>query len=126
MASIEEYFEKQEAAVRKDLLTLHRYLTGNLELDPRLRHSLPFYYGQSWICYLHVTGEGHIELGFTHGDQMSLSWPRLSMRDRKQVASVIFTPGEDMLTDDLEHTLQEAILLDEMKGRKSRQLKKQP
>lgn len=114
MTSVEEYIERQAPAIRKDILTLHSYLTENLALDPRLRHSLPFYYGQSWICYLNVTKEGYIELGFTNGDKMSLSWPSLSMRGRKQVASVFFAPGDKLLTEDLEYTIQEAILIDEM------------
>jgi len=113
--SVEGFFSELIGKQSEIAELLHQILEEELGLEPKLKYNIPFYYKKSWICYLNpVKGEG-IELAFTRADELSNEWEILDFKNRKQVAGIsIFNPKAIPL-EALYATLQEAILLDEVK-----------
>ncbi len=115
MNVVEDFIYQHEDQQLEMLLFLHDLLTDQLQLTPKIRYQIPFYYRNSWICYLNPTKDGGIEFAFTRGNELSNAQGLLSSKGRKQVYSVEFRALQDIPREVVGEILQEAMLLDEMR-----------
>ncbi len=113
MNEVEDYIYRHEGEQRAVLLYLDQLFTRTLNLKSRLRYRIPFYDGQSWICYLNPLKKGAVELAFIRGNELSNAQGLLEARGRKQVRGLILDRVSDIPEDLLYEVIQEAILLDE-------------
>ena len=111
---VEEFILAYQGEQREILHYLHDLLTSHLNLTPKIRYKVPFYYGKSWICYVNPTKEGDIELAFTRGSELSNEHGLLESKGRKQVASIELHDLETAPLHEIETILHEAILLDDV------------
>jgi hypothetical protein len=95
-----------------------------MNLRSKIRYKIPFYDGQSWICYLNPLKDGNIELAFTRGNELSNAQSILKSKNRKQVYSVEFKKLEDIPFEVIHEIIHEAILLDEVKPYESKRKSK--
>ena len=114
MPGVATYLANQPPSRQPTLRYLHDLLTKELGLEPKIRYSVPFYYGHSWICYLNPVAEERIELAFMKGWQLSNVQGILLSKDRKQVRGIDFAAPTDVPREVLLEVLQEALLLDEL------------
>lgn len=113
MEAVEDFIYRHEGQQRELLLQLHQVLTEELNLSPKIRYKIPFYYNRSWICYLNPTKQDTVELAFTRGNELSNAQGLLDSKGRTQVFSVEITSLADIQNEALHEVWQEAILLDE-------------
>ncbi len=92
---------------------LHQLCAVELDLRPEVRYRLPFYYRNSWICFISPLKNGAVELGFTRGNELTQSAGLLQSKGRKQVFGIEYTKPEDIELEALLPILHEAIVLDE-------------
>jgi hypothetical protein len=97
------------------LCYFHDLLNRELELTPKMRYGIPFYYRFSWICYLNPSKDGAVELAFPRGNELSNVQGILNSRGRKQVCSIDFLKFSEIPRKEIYEIIQEAILLDELK-----------
>jgi len=71
MEVVNDFIYSYEGAQKDILLYFHQYLYEQLELSPKIRFKIPFYYNKSWICYLKPIKPNGIELAFTRGNKLS-------------------------------------------------------
>lgn len=107
------YIYEREGNQQEIMLYLHELITSYPEVTSKIRYTIPFYYRNSWICYLNSLKGDRVELVFLRGNALSNEQGLLDARDRKQVAGVIFSKVSDIPTDVLYEIFQEALLLDE-------------
>ncbi len=112
MEKVEDFIYGLQGSQREVLLFLHEKLMG-LNLLPKIRYRIPFYYGKSWICHLNPRQETSIEMCFVRGNELSNQNGLLDAKGRKQVASTLFNKVETIDESALLETIHEAILLDE-------------
>ncbi|MEM6966348.1 MAG: DUF1801 domain-containing protein [Bacteroidota bacterium] len=124
MNTVEDFIDRQEGNQKEILLFLHELLANHLELTPKVRYKIPFYYHHSWICYLNPVKGNKIELAFLRGNELSNNQALLERKGRKQVRGMEFGKVADIEEDALYEILQEAILLDETIPYASKNLKK--
>lgn len=115
MARVEDYLFEYEGEQRRVLDFFHGLLSEDLNLMPKLRYNIPFYYGKSWICYLNTLKDGSVELAFTRGNELSNAQGILESKGRKQVMSLCVKRINDIPLESLQEVLQEALLLDQRK-----------
>ncbi len=113
MEAVEDFIYRHEGQQRELLLQLHQVLTEELNLSPKIRYKIPFYYNRSWICYLNPTKQDTVELAFTRGNELSNAQGLLDSKGRQQVFSIEITSLSDIQNEALHEVWQEAILLDE-------------
>ncbi len=110
--SVEDFILDFENEQEEILRYFHHYFTSDLNLFPKIRFKIPFYYQKSWICYLNPIKGNGIELAFTRANELS-SHPILQTKGRKQIAGIDIFHIKDIPHQEIELILQEAILLDE-------------
>ncbi len=113
MSGVEEFIFQYEGNQREILRYFHNLLAGELGLVDRIRYKIPFYYNNSWICYLNPFKNGGIELAFTRGNELSNIQGLLEARDRKQISGMVFKKLAEIPYKATNEIIQEAILLDE-------------
>ena len=113
MTEIESYIYRFEGDSKEILLYFHQYFTNELNLMGKIRFKIPFYDGNSWVCYLNVLKNNSVELAFTRGNELSNEQGILLDKGRKQVRSLIFNNMKSIPFQALNEIMQEAILLDE-------------
>ncbi len=113
MEAVEDFIYRHEGQQRELLLQLHQVLTEELNLSPKIRYKIPFYFNRSWICYLNPTKQDTVELAFTRGNELSNEQGILDSKGRQQVYSIEITSFADIQKEALYEVWQEAILLDE-------------
>lgn len=91
---------------------LDDWFTVDLGLERKIKYQLPFYYRNSWICYLKPHANS-VELAFTRGNELSNDQGLLESKGRKQVMSLEFTSLDDLAELPYRQIVHEAILLDE-------------
>lgn len=52
MYQVENYIYKFDGSQREIKLYFYRKLTDNFNLTAKIKYKTPFFYGNSWICYL--------------------------------------------------------------------------
>lgn len=113
MADVEDFIYQYEGELQALLLHLHEWLTMELGLRAKIRYRVPFYYGNSWICYLNPTKQNTIHFSLIRGNELSNSNGLLESKGRKQISSIELVNRQTIPHDALEEVMQEAILLDE-------------
>ncbi len=99
---------------QKDLMEhLHKMLTIEFDLEPKLRYGIPFYYKKSWICYLNPLKEDKLELAFLRGSELSNEQGLLDARNRKMVKGIELSNIKTIPVRPLKEIIHEAILVDE-------------
>lgn len=109
------YIYEREGNQQEVMLHLHELITSYPEVTSKIRYSVPFYYYNSWICYLNPVKGDRVELVFIRGKELSNEQGLLDARDRKQVSGVIFSKVSDIPQEMLHEVLQEVFLLEEEK-----------
>src|SRR5210317_2137212 len=114
MDNVTEFIYKHEGVQRELMINLHSFMMNLPEIRCKISYHLPFYYRQSWICYLNPLKDGRVEFAFTWGNELSNESGLLESKGRKQVYSVTISSIKDVGSEELNQVIQEAILLDEM------------
>lgn len=121
---VEDFIYGQDETVQKILLHFHELLQVEFNLQPKIRFKIPFYFNNSWVCYLNpIKGDG-VELAFTRANELSNSSGILDFKDRKQIAGIEIYKLETSKLNAVYEVLQEAILLDENVPYASKRVKK--
>jgi hypothetical protein len=115
MAIVNDYFLEFEGEQKTILQFFDDLLSRELELTPKMRYGIPFYYRFSWICYLNPSKDGTVELAFPRGNELSNIQGLLQSKGRKQVCSIDFLKYSEIPKQTVHEIIQEAILLDELK-----------
>ena len=113
MTEVEDFIHNYEGEQRKILNYLHGLLAKELELTPKMRYKIPFYYHKSWICYLNPTKQGAIEFAFVRGNELSDEQGLLQSKGRKQVMSIELKTLADLPEDSIKEVIHEALMLDD-------------
>ncbi len=96
-------------------LALHYSIANLPGIELKERYKIPFYYRNSWICYINPIKKGGVEIVFIHGNELSNYSGILSGAGRKQVMGVIYKKPNEIDHEALLTTIHEALLLDEEK-----------
>lgn len=110
MTEVEDLIYRFEDSQREIMLYLH-HLFLDMNLMPKIRYRIPFYYRKSWICYVNPKKEG-VELVFLQGKQLSNTQGLLDDKGRKQVAGITLKSVDDIPHEAIFEIAQEAILLE--------------
>jgi hypothetical protein len=123
---IEKYINTIENEQQKSLIWyIFQVLDTTKQLKLKLAYKVPFYYHNSWICYLNTLKKGGIELAFVRANELSSeTQSKLDFRNRKQVAGITFEKEDDKKLEQALNILQEAIELDKTKKYLSKRTKK--
>lgn len=124
MSQVEDYIFEFQDKQGELLKYFHELLCNRLGLEAKMRYQIPFYYRNSWICYLNPGKKGRVEFAFTRGNELSNSQGLLDSKGRKQVLSIEYQSLEDVNEEILIEILHEAILLDESVPYASKRKKK--
>jgi len=112
--TMDDFFENYQGATYALLQRLHAIITSLPGVEGRLTYNIPFYYRNTWICYLAPAKDGSVELSFTYGSELSNEQGLLDARGRKQVSGVVFRRLSDIPEDTLLEVLHEALLVDDL------------
>lgn len=110
---VEDFIFGKEGLQQEGLLFFHDLFYNSLDLQPKIRYKIPFYYKKSWIFYLNPIKDHSIDLAFIRGNELSNSSGLLETKGRKQIKSITFQKIDDLPMEALMEVIQEAILLDE-------------
>ncbi|MEM9858188.1 MAG: DUF1801 domain-containing protein [Bacteroidota bacterium] len=124
MTRVEEFIHSYEGNQGRVLSYLHHILAKELELLPKIRFRIPFYYRRSWICYLNPTKRATIEFCFLRGNELSNEQGLLNTNGRKQVAGIEIETLTNLPESELREVIHEALLLDEMVPYSVKKMKK--
>ena len=113
MQSVDEFFFTLEGQVREVGLLLHDLMVEDLNLVPKIRYGIPFYFGKSWVCYINVLKTGKVELAFPRGNELEDTMGLLLSKGRKQVKSIELEGIDDLLIEKIRSLVTEAIQLDQ-------------
>lgn len=113
MSAVVTFIDRYAGEQLALLSYFHELLGGALELTPKIRYGIPFYYGRRWICYLNPLSGGGVELVFTRGRELSNAQGLLEARERKQVRGIELRRMADIPKSAILEIIHEAILLDE-------------
>lgn len=115
MTPVENYIYQLEGNQRAIMLYLHELIAMDIGLEDKIRFKIPFYYGNSWICYLNPIKDTQVELAFIHGNELSNEQGLLESKGRKQVCGVTFSQVKEIPREIIFEIVQEAMLVDEAK-----------
>jgi hypothetical protein len=94
---------------------LHDWLTMQFDLEAKYRFKIPFYYQQTWICYLNPIKKDGIEFNFVRARELSLHQGILDFKKRVMVAGISLYDVKSIPMIPLTEIVEEAILLDQTK-----------
>lgn len=113
MQGVNNYIDEAQMPERAVLQALHSYLTQLPGISVKINYGIPFYYRNSWICYLSCLKQGGVEIAFTRANELSNEQGLLDFRNRKQIAGIILHDIHEIRWTELREILQEALLLDD-------------
>jgi hypothetical protein len=113
MNEVEEFIYAYEGETLEVMKYLHDLMMDQPGIYCKLSFKIPFYYRNSWICYIYPQKKGGIEFAFTRGHELSNEQGILDARGRKEVAGILLKSMDDIPQESLFEVIQEAILLDE-------------
>jgi hypothetical protein len=113
MNEVEEYIYGFEGDTLEVMKYLHNLMMDQPGIRSKISFKTPFYYRNSWICYIYPQKKGGIEFAFTRGQELSNEQGILDARGRKEVAGLYLKSIDDIPSESLLEVIQEAILLDE-------------
>lgn len=123
METVEDFIHQLEGDQKEIMIYLHNILINEFELKDKIRYKIPFYYGNSWICYLNPRKMGDVEMAFVRGNELPSYPGYLENQGRTQVFGITITTKKDIPQDVLLAIIQDAILLDETKPYASKRKK---
>ena len=112
MSAVVEYIFRYQGKEKEVLLYFHEFLSSHFLLEPKIRYNIPFYYGKTWICSLHVNKKGKVEFTFIRGNELNNESGLYDAKGRKLLISKTFENVEDIPEDTIYASIQEAIFLD--------------
>jgi len=113
MSKLESHMEALENQQRKITFFLHEWLTEQFNLEAKYRFKIPFYYQNTWICYLNPLKKDGIDFNFVRARELSLHEGLLDFKGRKMVAGISLYDVKKIPLEPLSLVVEEAILLDE-------------
>jgi hypothetical protein len=113
MNDVEEFIYSYEGDTLEIMKFLHDLMMDQPGIYCKISFKIPFYYRNSWICYIYPQKKGGIEFVFTRGHELSNEQGILDARGRKEVAGILLKTMDDIPQESLFEVIQEAILLDE-------------
>jgi len=98
------------------LLQLHEFFL-EMGLEPKTKFKLPFYYGNTWICYLNIPkskkkGKPYLELCFVRGVELESAHQLLDFSSRAMIAGLKIYEGQALNWNTIRTVTEEAIDLD--------------
>ena len=109
----EDFIYGYEGETLEVMKYLHDLMMDQPGISCKISFKIPFYYRNSWICYIYPQKKGGIEFVFTRGKELSNEQGILEARGRKEVAGIQLKTLDDIPQESLFEVIQEAILLDE-------------
>lgn len=113
MSPVEHYIQSQKGNQRIIMQTLHEILVHQFELTDKIRFKIPFYYQNTWVCYLNKIKGDKIELSFINGKKLSNIQGLLNDKGRKMVSGIEFNDPSNIPLDEVYEIISEALILDE-------------
>lgn len=114
MSKVDEYISDLEGEQYKIVQHLHSLFANEFDMEPKIKYKIPFYYKNSWVCYLNPLKNNGVECAFTRGNELLIETPILLSKGRKQIKGIDLLSVND-ITDELFEILHEALFIDETK-----------
>lgn len=111
---VEDYIYQLEGQQKEIMQILHDLFTLEFNLEAKIRYKIPFYFGNTWICYLNPMKEDKVDFAIVRGREISDGNGLLESRGRKMVRSIAFSNTNEIPLDTLREILEEAIFLDSL------------
>lgn len=118
MNHVEEFILNQDQALSELLQFVHHYLIEEFGLEPKLRYKIPFYFSNTWICYLNPLKSSGIELAFLNGLKLSNEHGLLDAQNRKMVAGIKIDDLKTIPLEAIHGSVIEAMKLANLKDSK--------
>ncbi|HAH50585.1 MAG TPA: DUF1801 domain-containing protein [Balneola sp.] len=113
MDKVEDYIYSFEGDEQEVLLYFHELLISFPAVTSKLRFKIPFYYQNTWVCYLNPVKPNKIAICFLRGYEMSNEQGLLVSKGRKQVLSAEFASVDEIPKKLMNEIINEALFLDE-------------
>ena len=98
---------------------LHEQFMAYPAVQYKTRFKIPFYYYNSWLCYLNSIKNDKIELCFINGQIMADPPGIMETRGRKKISGIMLTDVDTIPLEGIMELFSEAIFVDkENKKRK--------
>lgn len=121
MLPVQEYITQTKNQNQKSILQFwDSLLTTYPSVIPYIKFKIPFYYQNTWVCYLNPIKPNGVELVFLYGQQLQ-NKHLLQTKGRKMVAGISFFNMEDIDDDMVQEVLsifEQALALDSTKKKK--------
>lgn len=121
MLQVEEFIANMKNENQKAIIQFwHNILTTYPTVTAYIKFRVPFYYQNTWVCYLNPIKPNGVELVLMYAKHLSPN-NLLETKGRKLVAGISFFSIEEITDDILEKVLnlfEEALQLDEKKKMK--------
>lgn len=112
MSKLDSYMDTLTGQQKEITFFLHDWLTMQFDLEAKYRFKIPFYYQQTWICYLNPIKKDGIEFNFVRARELSLHQGILDFKKRVMVAGISLYDVKEIPLGPLTEIVEEAILLD--------------
>ena len=113
MDKVENYIYSFEGDEHEVLLYFHELLTSFPTVTSKIRFNIPFYYQNTWVCYLNPVKPNKIALCFLRGYELSNEQGLLESKGRKHVFSAEFASVGEIPKKAMNEIINEALFLDE-------------
>lgn len=106
-----QWFEDLPPEVKQVAEEVNNFIL-TFDLNVKFKYKTPFYYGESWICYLSFDKKKKVlSVNFVRANELELD-EILDFKGRKMVGSIEFKTGEEIDFETLSKVLEEALSLD--------------
>ena len=117
---LDNYYQKLPGAYQGLALSIREFLHTQFPfLTEKLAWGIPVFYGQKYLCYLHL-GKTSLYLGFPKGKELAAQFPQIKMEGRKLVGAFHFSPEEDWDDELLLQIVEAALELDQKAKKKGK------
>ena len=96
MNPVVNYIENCDSYLQEIMFTLHDVFVNDFGLTPKIKFRIPFYYGKTWVVYLHPLKKGGMELCYTRATLFEDPTGLLEFKGRKQIAGITITKLSEM------------------------------
>lgn len=114
MQEPEAYIQLLPQRQRRIMEAIYEQLMLQPGVTCKMRFKIPFFYRNSWICYMNPQRSGGVELVFLKGRQLADPSGILDDKGRKMVSGVVLENAGNIWSDAMLELLQEALILDEL------------
>lgn len=110
--TVTDYVAARHSPEREILDYLCTVFAGYPQVTLKIRYGIPFVYGRTWICYLHVLRKGGVELNFIRARDLHDPLGLLHSRGRKMVMGTVFHDLEAIPEMPVRDLFEQALRLD--------------